>query len=104
MPLDITLQYFDDCPNWELADRDLKEAIRLLHVDADISYREVGSHREAEELQFRGSPTILISGRDPFAQPDAPVGLSCRAFRTGEQPSGSPGVAALRDALRSAVP
>ncbi len=37
MTVDITLQYFDGCSNWEVADRDLKEAIRLLDLDTEIS-------------------------------------------------------------------
>jgi hypothetical protein len=99
MPLEVTLQYFDDCPNWQLAERDLKEAIRQLDLDADVTYRKVASHEDAEELGFRGSPTILVSGRDPFAEADAPVGLSCRVYRTGKGSSGTPGVDALKRAL-----
>lgn len=101
MPLNITVQYLDDCPNWQLADRDIREAIRLLGLDADISYRKIESQDEAEKLQFRGSPTILISGRDPFAEPDGPVGLSCRVYRTAQGSSGSPGLDALKKALES---
>lgn len=103
MPINLTFQYFDDCPSWKLADEDLKEAVRLLGLDAAIDYERVGSHRDAERLTFRGSPTILISGRDPFADPDAPVGLSCRVYRSGGRSPGTPGVDALRNALRSAA-
>ncbi len=101
MTVDITLQYFDGCPNWEVADRDLKEAIRLLDLDTEISYQGIESQDEAEKLQFRGSPTILVSGHDPFADSDAPVGLSCRVYRTGQRSSGSPGVEALQRILRN---
>lgn len=101
MAVEITLQYFDGCPNWQLADRDLREAIRLLHLDAEVSYQRIESHDEAERLQFRGSPTILVSGHDPFADSNAPVGLSCRVYRTGERSSGSPGLDALQRVLRS---
>jgi hypothetical protein len=34
-------------------------------------------------LRFRGSPAVLITGREPFLDGDAPVGLSCRVYRTG---------------------
>ncbi|MEO8324032.1 MAG: thioredoxin family protein [Actinomycetota bacterium] len=102
MTISITLQYFDGCPHWKHTDRDLNEAIDLAGVDASINYQKVGSQSEADRLMFRGSPTILISGRDPFADPDAPTGLSCRVYRTGEKLSGSPGVAALQAALRDA--
>ena len=102
MPIDITMQYFDDCPNWRQADRDLKDAIRLLNLDADITYRKVESQAEAEGLGFRGSPTFLISGRDPFADSSAPVGLSCRVYPSAQRPSGTPGVDALKRALGGA--
>lgn len=104
MAISITLQYFDGCPNWRQAENELTEAVDGLGIDAEIVYEKIGSKGRAEEVGFRGSPTILISGRDPFADPDAPVGLSCRIFRTGEKPSGSPGVDALRRALRADIP
>lgn len=103
MPINITLQYFDGCPNWRDAEKELTEVIDDLGLDADISYEEIESHAHAEKVGFRGSPTILIGGLDPFADTDVPVGLSCRVYRTGEKPSGSPGVDALHVALRNLV-
>ena len=103
-PVSITLQYFDGCPNWKRAKQELLEAIDVVGLDANITYQKVESQSAAERLMFRGSPTILISGRDPFADPSAPVGLSCRVFRTGDKPSGSPGVDALREILRDVGP
>ena len=99
MKVPITLQYFDGCPNWMQAEKDLKSAIEIVNLDVEINYQKVESHSEAERLAFRGSPTILISGNDPFADPDAPVALSCRVYRAGERTSGSPGVDALTKAL-----
>jgi hypothetical protein len=103
MKVPITLQYFDGCPNWRQAETDLNAAIEIVGLDAEISYQKVESHGEADHLAFRGSPTIMISGDDPFADPDAPVGLSCRVYRTGEGTAGSPGVEALQEVLQAAV-
>lgn len=100
MPTKITLQYFDGCPNWRQAEEQLTEVVDGLGVDAEIVYEKIESFQQAEEVGFRGSPTILISGHDPFADPDAPIGLSCRVYRTGDKPAGSPGVDALRKALQ----
>ena len=37
---------------------------------------------------------VLLDGHDPFAAPDAPVGLACcRNYRTPLGPDGSPSVA-----------
>jgi hypothetical protein len=38
----------------------------------------VRTAREAERLGFAGSPTILVDGIDPFADPGASTGLACR--------------------------
>jgi hypothetical protein len=103
MPLSITLQYFDGCPNLQQAEKEILEAVDGLGVDAEIVYEKIESHERAQEVGFRGSPTILISGRDPFADPGGPVGLSCRVFRTGAKATGSPGVDALRHALLRGV-
>ncbi len=57
------------------------------------------SPEEAERTGFRGSPSILIDGADAFADPDAPVGLSCRVYQTPHGPTGSPTLDQLREAL-----
>ena len=56
----------------------------------------------AEQYGFRGSPTIIIDGSDPFADPDAPIGLSCRVYATEDGYAGSPSLDQLRAALRKA--
>ena len=101
MSITITLQYFGGCPNWQIAEREIWEAVRKAGLEAEVSYQKVESHDEAERLEFRGSPTILVSGADPFADEDAPVGLSCRVYWIDGKPSGSPGVAALEQVLRA---
>ena len=55
---------------------------------------------EAEAARFRGSPTVLVDGRDPFADPAAPVGLSCRVYRTADGLAGSPTVDQLLAVLQ----
>jgi hypothetical protein len=86
--MEITLQYFDGCPNWEVLDR-IAEALHG-RTDASIIRQRVGTTEEAVRLGFHGSPTILIDGIDPFAEPSAPVGLACRVFRTPNGLAGSP--------------
>ncbi len=99
--MDITLLYFDDCPNWHDADthlRTLEDEIPGLRVTRQI----VDTAEEAERTQFRGSPSILIDGVDAFADPDAPVGLSCRVYQTPEGSAGSPTLDQLREVLATA--
>lgn len=61
-----------------------------------------GTDAEAAQLDFTGSPTILIDGRDAFLDPDAVVGLSCRLYRSAEGASGAPSVEQLTAALAHA--
>ena len=87
--MEITMQYFDGCPNWEVLDHRIAEALHG-RTDASIIRQRVGTTEEAVRLGFHGSPTILIDGIDPFAEPSAPVGLACRVFRTPNGLAGSP--------------
>ena len=87
--MEITLQYFDGCTNWEVLDHRIAEALHG-RTDASIIRQRVGTTVEAVRLGFHGSPTILIDGIDPFAEPSAPVGLACRVFRTPNGLAGSP--------------
>ncbi|MGH8775814.1 MAG: thioredoxin family protein [Jiangellaceae bacterium] len=92
--MDITLQYFDGCPNWQTTD----ERLRALAVELDfqITYRQVASAEDTEALSFRGSPTILVDGRDPFTRGDEPAGLACRVYATPLGRAGAPTVTQLR--------
>lgn len=92
-PVDVTLLYFDGCPNWTVADKRLRQALdQAGHADVAVAYRKVSTPAEADAAEFRGSPTILIDGRDPFLDRDAPVGLSCRVFRSDVGLTGAPTV------------
>lgn len=101
MGLQITLLYFDGCPSWQAADARLREALRLAGVvDAEVAYRKVETPEEAARLRFRGSPTLVIDGQDPFADETTPVGLSCRIYQTASGPAGAPTVDQLQAVLR----
>lgn len=97
--MEITIQYFDGCPHWRMADQRLRKVLAELSADSTVTYELIDSPETAEQLGFRGSPTILVDGRDPFATGDEPIGLSCRVFRTDEGPQGAPTEAQLRKEL-----
>ncbi len=97
---DVRLLYFEDCPNWRVAEARLKEALISVGADPDaVMYEQVSSVEQAEALGFRGSPTILVDGSDPFADPDAPAGLACRIYRTSAGSHPAPTVEQLRAVL-----
>ena len=97
----MSLLYFDGCPNWQEADERLREALaRAGRDDVRVERHLVATHEEAVSAGFRGSPTVLVNGWDPFADPDAPVGLSCRMYRTENGLAGSPTIEQLLTVLR----
>lgn len=72
--MEVELQYFDDCPNWRVADDHLRALTReFTHMT--VTRQLVDTPKEAERVSFRGSPTILVDGVDPFATEADPVGV-----------------------------
>ena len=96
----LTLLYFDGCPHWADADSLLAE-IAKERDNVIVERRIVDTPERAVEEQFRGSPTILVDGVDPFTDLDTPVGLSCRIFHTPAGPAGVPTKAQLLEAIES---
>ncbi|MDP9074826.1 MAG: DUF2703 domain-containing protein [Actinomycetota bacterium] len=102
--MDVSLLYFDDCPNWRLAESRLNEALTHLGDDAPtLTYQLVTAPEQAVGVEFRGSPTILVNGRDPFAGPDDPIGFSCRMYRGPAGVDYAPTVDQMRAALLDAL-
>ena len=96
--MDVTLLYFDGCPNWKVADERLA-AIAAERPNVVVRRHRVETVEEAERLGFHGSPSILVDGVDVFAEPGAGVGLSCRVYRTPDGLAGAPTLEQLRNAL-----
>lgn len=98
--MDLTLLYFDGCPNWQtMADRPDTLADEL-HLE--VTRRAVTTVEEAEAVGFLGSPSLLVGGDDPFADGGEAAGLSCRVYQTPDGPAGSPTVAQLCAVLAAA--
>ena len=98
--MDITLLYFDDCPNWREAEAHLLD-LAAKSPDLRTVRQIVDTPEDAEQLAFRGSPSIVVDGLDLFAAADDPVGLSCRVYQTPDGPAGSPTLEQLRQAVAS---
>ena len=97
---DITLLYFDGCPNWQVAKERIEVVLGQLGETGAVTLEHVETPEQADELDFRGSPTILIDGRDPF-EAAGPTGLSCRVYRTDAGLEGAPSVEQLLVALKA---
>ena len=99
--MDITLLYFDDCPNWKVADERLAQ-LAAERPGITVTRRLVETPTQAEHLGFLGSPSIHVDGVDRFAEPGAQVGLSCRRYPTPDGHAGAPTLEQLRAVLSDA--
>ncbi|NMM16191.1 MAG: thioredoxin family protein [Cellulomonas sp.] len=97
--MDISLLYFDGCPNWKTTAERLT-VIAAERPEITVIRHLVETVEEAERVAFHGSPSILIDGVDPFA--GAGVGLACRIYQTPQGPAGSPTLEQLRSAVAHA--
>jgi hypothetical protein len=98
--VNVTLRYFDGCPNWQTADVRIRQVLDATgRADVTVNHEVVETLEEAERLGFAGSPTLLIDGRDAFAAPGASVGLACRVYPTPDGLAGSPTVEQLTEVL-----
>ena len=100
--MDVTLQYFDDCPNWKITDRHLRTLIAEQARDATLHHQLINTPEAAAEHGFRGSPSVLIDGTDPFADPGAPVGPGWRVYLTENGRASAPTLHQLKGAINAA--
>lgn len=102
----IELLYFEGCPTYLEAERNLREILEDEGVEADVSLVAVETNEGARRLRFPGSPTIRVDGGDLFtggAGDRGAWGLGCRMYHTPEGLRGIPTPEMLRRALRAAL-
>lgn len=99
--MDITLLYFEGCPNWSVAEERLA-VLATERPGMTVTARLVETPAEAERLGFLGSPSIQVDNVDVFAQPGLKVGLSCRRYATPDGYEGAPTLEQLRSVLADA--
>lgn len=97
--MEIEILYVADCPNVDLARRRLDAALQASGLVAEVRETEVADAETAERVGMRGSPTIVIDGRDAVPTGAALGSLSCRLYATDAGTEGAPTVDQLEDAL-----
>ena len=92
-----------DCPNVML----LEERLALVlegRRDVMVSRHVIADQQAAARRGMHGSPTILVDGMDPFAEPGQAASVSCRLYRDSDgQAGGAPSVSQLRQAIAEAA-
>jgi glutaredoxin len=99
----VEVLYVPDCPHHPAAVRLLRDVLLAESVAAEICQVAVKDSQAAEELRFRGSPTIRINGRD-IAEDSHNLelfGLACRVY-PGTKDAGVPPVELIYRAVREA--
>jgi hypothetical protein len=100
--LELTVLAVPDCPNAPELERRLAEALADQPA-VTIARHLISSAAEAARWQMHGSPTLLINGRDPFAEPGTSPALACRLYRAADgRLDGAPALDALRRVLEHA--
>ncbi|MGV8911069.1 MAG: thioredoxin family protein [Rhodoglobus sp.] len=96
--MEITLLYFDGCPNWTIADQRLK-MLAIERPEITVTHKKIDTPEQAIEVGFFGSPSLQLNGTDLFAEPGSQVGLACRRYSTPDGCAGAPTLDQLRTAL-----
>ena len=99
--MDVTLLYFQGCPNWEVADARLR-LLAAERPDLTVTRRLVETAAEADRVGFFGSPSIQVDGVDVFVGPGSQVGMACRRYLTPDGVAGAPTLDQLRAVLTGA--
>ena len=98
------LLYFDGCPSWQTAYEHLERALAILGLQGSVQLVHVQTGEQAVEVEFVGSPTIRLNGKDLFPVNHTDYALGCRVYRTPEGMRGYPTVDMLREVIHSHIP
>jgi hypothetical protein len=97
--MQLTVLAVPGCPNAPVLE-DRLAAVLDGRAGVSVLHEVISSEADAARRGMRGSPTLLIDGVDPFAQPGQPPSVSCRLYRDDDgQVSGAPSVGQLRQAI-----
>lgn len=97
--MDIEILSVADCPNLDQARQHVDAALLVLGMAADVRITEVSDGETAARVRMRGSPTVVIDGRDAVATDAAEGSLSCRLYPSADGMRGAPTVDQLVEAL-----
>ena len=91
----VELLFFDDCPSWKIALKNIKEALSQLEISINVSLIHINSYSDAQKHAFPGSPTIRVNGKDIFPVNHTNYALGCRMYQTKEGYKGYPTAAMI---------
>ncbi len=78
----IDLLYFDGCPSWQEALKNMQAALATEGLQAELHLIRVDGDVEAARMKFLGSPSFRVNGNDLWTEQRARYNLSCRVYNT----------------------
>lgn len=99
----VEVFYVPNCPHHPTAVRQLKAVLSAEGLPVEIHEVLVTDAKTAQELNFRGSPTVRINGRDIAGESQEPesFALACRIYK-GAKEVGLPPIEMMQNAVREA--
>ena len=78
----IELLYFDGCPSWLTALKNLNSVLREEEITETVNVIEITNDEQAGQEKFLDSPSIRINGIDLWFEHRENYSLSCRVYFT----------------------
>lgn len=79
----IEVLYIPGCPNYQPTVERVRKILKSESLSAQVSAVPVNTEAEAESLNFPGSPTVRVNGKDVEPNPTIIPGLTCRLYANG---------------------
>jgi len=102
--MEITILYFDGCPSWQTALENVRKAIDILGLKAEVNLIKINTNEQAVNERFTGSPSIRINGVDLWPDERSDYSLSCRIYQTPNGIKGSPTVEMICERIQEVMP
>jgi hypothetical protein len=100
----IEILYLAGCPNHPPAVARVAEVLRQETISVELVEIEIENSATAQQMEFLGSPSIRIDGRDvePAARTSQAFGFGCRTYIEQGRRAGIPPAAWIRAAVLEA--
>ena len=76
----IEILYVPGCPNYQPTLERIQDVLASESVRGEIHGVPVSTEAQAKALQFPGSPTVRVNGRDVEPGKTSAAGLACRLY------------------------
>lgn len=98
--LKVEFLYFEKCPGHKQALANLKAVLRESGRRAHVILISVTSQPQAEKVEFQGSPSIRVNGRDLDGRNEG-HSYACRVYQIGGKLTATPTKEFIREKLNS---